>query len=264
MLAEFVIHPSLASADLARAKAWYTEKLGWLPEREFDGLLVYAVEGRILTVYETPSAGTARNTVAIWRVDHLRAEVARLRGSGVVFEDYDFDDFKTVEGIATDDDGTLNAWFRDGDGNYISIVEPHLRPGDEMDDPSLRGVGAMIAASDLGRARSWYLERLGFVPWKEYEEQLLIYRSGKSQFSVYQTPSAGSAKNTVAVWRVADLRAEVADLRARGVVFEEYDFGDARTVDGILTDAEGDANAWFKDSEGNILALAQMRAGEDF
>ena len=56
------------------------------------------------------------------------------------------------------------------------------------------------------------------------------------------------------------LRDEVARLRGRGVVFEDYNFGDGdKTVDGILADAEGDQNAWFKDSEGNILALAEDR-----
>ena len=123
------------------------------------------------------------------------------------------------------------------------------------------GVGAMLAASDISRARTWYEEKLSFVPYREYDDELLVYRSGRSRFSVYRTPSAGTAKNTVAVWRVQDLVAEVADLRSRGVVFEDDDVGDERTVDGILADAEGDTNAWFKDSEGNILALAQIRAG---
>jgi hypothetical protein len=46
-------------------------------------------------------------------------------------------------------------------------------------------------------------------------------------------------------------------------VFEEYDFGDeGRTVDGIMSDAEGDVNAWFTDSEGNLLALAEDRGGD--
>jgi hypothetical protein len=51
----------------------------------------------------------------------------------------------------------------------------------------------------------------------------------------------------------------MAVLRSRGVDFEDYDFGDLRTVDGVLTDPEGDLNAWFTDSEGNILGLAEDR-----
>jgi len=62
----------------------------------------------------------------------------------------------------------------------------------------------------------------------------------------------------VAVWRLANIRDEVGRLRANGVAFEEYDFGpDGRTVGGILSEGESDLNAWFVDSEGNILALAE-------
>ena len=60
------------------------------------------------------------------------------------------------------------------------------------------------------------------------------------------------------MWRLAGIRDEVGRLRARGVSFEEYDFGpEGRTVGGILAEGESDLNAWFTDSEGNILALAE-------
>jgi catechol 2,3-dioxygenase-like lactoylglutathione lyase family enzyme len=251
MLTDAKVHPSIATSDIQRAKAWYAEKLGWVPVREADGTLVYSVDGSIVTVFETPSAGTAKNTVAIWRVDDLRKEVASLRKRGLEFENYEFDDLKTVDGIAANDTGDLNAWFRDADGNYIGIVQQHPEP---EGDPAPRGVGAMIAASDLARARAWYVEKLGLTPHRDYDGEFVI-RSGATRLSVYETPSAGSAQNTVAMWWVEDLRAEVAELRGRGVVFEDYDFGEARTVDGILEDEDG-MTAWFKDSEGNVLALA--------
>lgn len=255
MLADAKVHPSLATADLARAKAWYADKLGWQPAREPPGVLVYEVDGRILTVFETPNAGTAQNTVAAWRVKDLRAEVARLRGRGLAFEELDLGDSKTVDGIVVDADGNLNAWFRDTDGNWITIVEVKPKPNDP---PAEFGPGAMIAASDLDRARGWYQERLGLTPFQEVSGELLLYLTGKTRFSVYATESAGTAKNTVAMWWVKDLPAEVADLRRRGVVFEEYDFGNARTVDGIREDEDG-MTAWFKDSEGNVLGLGQYR-----
>jgi catechol 2,3-dioxygenase-like lactoylglutathione lyase family enzyme len=253
MLTDAKVHPSIATSDLERAKAWYAEKIGWVPVRKVPGMLIYSVDGSTFTVYETPSAGTAKNTVAIWRVDDLRKEVARLRARGLQFEDYDFDDLKTVDGIATDESGILNAWFKDADGNYVSMVEQHPEPGEEPAEP---GVGAMIGASDLARARAWYIEKLGLTPYRDYEGELVIFRTGATRFSVYETPSAGTAQNTVAMWWVKDLRAEVAELRGRGVVFEEYDFGEARTIDGILEDDDGMV-AWFKDSEGNILGVGQ-------
>ena len=54
-----------------------------------------------------------------------------------------------------------------------------------------------------------------------------------------------------------DLAAEVAELRGRGVVFEEYDQPGLRTVDGIATTPVGRA-AWFKDSEGNVLTMTRL------
>jgi hypothetical protein len=66
-------------------------------------------------------------------------------------------------------------------------------------------------------------------------------------------------------WEVEDLEATVAELRSRGVVFEEYDLPGLRTVDGIA-DIEGnypskggvgEKGAWFHDSEGNLLGIGQ-------
>ena len=121
----------------------------------------------------------------------------------------------------------------------------------------LTEVHASLAASDIERARRWYEEKLGLVPFESWPE-LLRFRVGTSSFSVFHTASAGTAKNTVAIFTVADLRAEVTTMRSRGVVFEDYDIGGYRTVDGILEDEDdGSMNAWFTDSEGNIIGLAQ-------
>jgi len=261
VLSDFEVHPSLATADLAAAKAWYADKLGLSPIAEYPTLAFYRVGSTSFTVYETPAAGTAQNTVAIWLVDDLRAEVARLRARGVVFEDLDLGpDGRTVDGIQTGTDPisggpVLNAWFRDRDGNWISMVEQRPHPGEPtVDAPA---IAPMLAASDLGRARAWYADKLGLEPTHAAGGDV-VYRQGKTEFVIYATAAAGTAKNTVAVWRVADLRAEMAALRARGVVFEDYDFGDVKTVDGVLTDPDGDElSAWFKDSEGNVLGVVQ-------
>lgn len=118
-------------------------------------------------------------------------------------------------------------------------------------------VHAILAATDIDRARAWYSERLGLEPFREREGQLL-YRLGSSILTIYETPSAGTARNTVAEWHVDDIRAEMAALRARGLVFEEYDFGTAKTVDGLIADPrDGSLSAWFTDSEGNILSIVQ-------
>ncbi len=123
----------------------------------------------------------------------------------------------------------------------------------------LTDVRANLAAADVERARRWYEDKLGLTPYESWPEELLHFRVGASRFSIYRTATAGTAKNTVAVFEVADLRAEVAALRGRGVVFEEYDFGGGdKTVDGIIKSDDGALNAWFTDSEGNVLALFQQ------
>ena len=101
MLSDFPVHPSLAASDVKRARAWYADKLGWEPTIEPPGVLVYELGGAdsAFTIFETPFAGTAKNTVMNWAVPNVRATVGRLRARGVTFEDYDFGDFRTVDGI---------------------------------------------------------------------------------------------------------------------------------------------------------------------
>jgi len=247
------IHPSLATKDLAKARAWYADKLGWEPTIEPPGLVVFEIGGpeSAFTLFETPFAGTAKNTVMNWIVRDVAAEVGRLRERGVAFEDYDFGDFRTVEGIMTSPDGFQNAWFKDLDGNIVGVVS-------DAAAPASGAIATMLAAADLDRARAWYAAKLGFEPFNEIPGYILEYRSGGSRFEVYKTDFAGTARNTVAVWRLSGIRDEVGRLRARGITFEDYDFGpEGRTVGGILSEGETDVNAWFVDSEGNILALAE-------
>jgi catechol 2,3-dioxygenase-like lactoylglutathione lyase family enzyme len=247
-------HPSLATADIGTAKAWYAEKLGWTPKVDLPQVLVYEVDGSTLTVFPSPNARTAQNTVAIWAVRDLRSKVAELKGRGVEFPDFDNDEHEMAGGIHADENGVLNAWFQDADGNWISIVEDP-RPS-EVDDQV--GINLMLAASDVPRARDWYADKLGYAVFHDYGDEEVVMGQGRNRFSIYRAPSGQTARNTVGMWWVDDLRAEMADLRARGVVFEDYDFGDARTVDGVMSD-EGGMTAWFKDSEGNILGLGQYR-----
>ena len=260
MLSDYSVHPSLATSDIEKARDWYAERLGLEPIVAFPSLLAYQVEQTIFTVFETAAAGTAMNTVAIWRVPDLRAEVSRLRGRGVVFADLDYGDGdRTIDGVMTTADPAggfvLNAWFRDVDGNWISLVEQSEHPGEP---PAAMGVGAMLAAVDLARARAWYSDKLGLEPLHYFPDEEMVYRQGATHFSVYQTESAATAKNTVGVWRVDDLRAEMAALRSRGVAFEDYEMGEDKTVDGVYTDPDdGSLAAWFVDSEGNTLGVVE-------
>ena len=113
---------------------------------------------------------------------------------------------------------------------------------------------ATIPAADFARAQNWYEQKLGLKP-RVTEPMGAIYDlGGGTGFLLYPTPNAGQAPNTLMSFGSVDVRADVAALRKRGVVFEDYDFSGLKTQDGVakLGDREG---AWFKDSEGNILAL---------
>lgn len=119
-------------------------------------------------------------------------------------------------------------------------------------------IHATVAASDLARARAWYKSKLGLVPEVE-DPGGLWYRFGDGTFlSVYQTEYAGTARNTQAGWTVTDIEKVMADLRDRGVVFEEYNLGNGlATVNGLLTAGPFRA-CWFKDSEGNTFEVSQV------
>jgi len=115
---------------------------------------------------------------------------------------------------------------------------------------------AYIPVRDVNRARRFYEGKLGLKPKREVEGGV-VYEFGRGTACfLYPTPNAGSSKASQAFWQVEDLRREVDELRQRGIKFEEYHQPDMRTENGIFTGGGAKA-AWFKDSEGNILALVQ-------
>ncbi len=120
-------------------------------------------------------------------------------------------------------------------------------------------IHATVAASDIARARAWYESKLGMVPDVEDPNGGLWHRFADGTWlNVYQTQFAGTARNTQAGWTVTNLEGVMADLRARGVVFEEFDLGNGMaTVNGLLSSGPYKAS-WFKDSEGNTFEVSQV------
>ena len=113
-----------------------------------------------------------------------------------------------------------------------------------------------IPVKDMVRARKFYEEKIGLKPKQEYAGGV-VYECGKGSWVfMYPTPNAGTSRASTAFWAVDDVAAEVAQLKSKGVTFEDYDMPGLKTVDGIATGG-GAKTAWFKDSEGNILAVSQ-------
>jgi predicted enzyme related to lactoylglutathione lyase len=115
---------------------------------------------------------------------------------------------------------------------------------------------AYIPAKDVARARKFYEEKVGLKPKKEIAGGV-VYEFGKGTACfLYPTPNAGTSKASQAFWQVDDIEREVNELKKRGVKFEEYDMPDMKTKNSIFSGGGAKA-AWFKDSEGNILAVVQ-------
>lgn len=115
---------------------------------------------------------------------------------------------------------------------------------------------ATLPATDIDRAKAWYASVLKLEPIEIDDRGDAWYEIDGTRFLLYASEFAGTNQATAAAIGVDDVEATVAELRARGAVFEDYDFGeDFRTVDSILTTPDGRKLAWLKDSEGNILGL---------
>ena len=124
-------------------------------------------------------------------------------------------------------------------------------------------VAARLPAQDLERARAFYAEKLGLEPTEEREGGLRYVCAG-GEFALFASAGAASGDHTQMGWEVDDIEATVRELRARGVVFEEYDLPGLTTVDGIAEIAgnypskgTGERGAWFRDSEGNLLGIGE-------
>jgi predicted enzyme related to lactoylglutathione lyase len=118
-------------------------------------------------------------------------------------------------------------------------------------------IRAYIPVSDVARARKFYEEIVGLKPGEDYAGGV-IYECGGTEVFLYPTPNAGTSKASQAFWQVKDVEAEVAELKARGVTFEEYDMPGVTMKNSIATGG-GAKTAWFKDTEGNILAVSERQ-----
>jgi predicted enzyme related to lactoylglutathione lyase len=113
-----------------------------------------------------------------------------------------------------------------------------------------------IPVADLERARKFYEEKIGLTPKEVYAGGVIYECGGGTWVFMYPSQGAGTSKASTAFWAVEDVEKEVAELKSRGVVFEEYDMPQMKTENSIATGG-GAKTAWFKDSEGNIMAISQ-------
>jgi catechol 2,3-dioxygenase-like lactoylglutathione lyase family enzyme len=116
----------------------------------------------------------------------------------------------------------------------------------------------ILLSTDMAASRAFYHDRLGLEILAEDEERIVLRSGGGTQLAISRSTVGTSDTQTQVAWRTPDIRAEIADLRARGVRFEEYQAPDPVTVDGVADMGHSWA-AWFIDPSRNVLAVIEPK-----
>lgn len=123
MLSNASVTTMLPVKDMGRARAFYEGSLGLKPAGfKPDGKFVYLVGGSTLALFPKPEGTKAEHTAISFQVPDITASIALLKRAGVVFEDYDFPGFKTVNHVCVLG-AEKAAWFKDTEGNYLCLHE---------------------------------------------------------------------------------------------------------------------------------------------
>ncbi|MQY07476.1 VOC family protein [Actinomadura macrotermitis] len=251
----------LASTDPGRLRAWYEK--AFEAEADGDGFLRLGGVGLLIDGRDDIAATAAEPARVIinLHVGDASATARRLDALGATW----------VAALEyREPAGAWFATFADPDGNHVQIIE--LTPAywaarrKRLGGPVLAAasVTTRLPAQDLERARRFYAEKLGLEPL-ETRPGGLRYEG----FAVFRSAGKPSGEHTQMGWHVPDLAATVAELRERGVEFEEYDLPGLRTAGGIAEVAGnypsaggfGERAAWFRDSEGNLHGIGQTLRG---
>jgi catechol 2,3-dioxygenase-like lactoylglutathione lyase family enzyme len=117
----------------------------------------------------------------------------------------------------------------------------------------------ILLSRDLDAARGFYRDLLGLEIAREDPDDRIVFRCGGGTQIVVTLSTVGTKDSqTQLAWRVPDIHAAVAELRARGVRIEEYEAPDPVTTDGVADMGHSWA-AWFIDPSGNALSVVQPK-----
>jgi len=118
---------------------------------------------------------------------------------------------------------------------------------------------AVMPVVDIQRAKAFYSQKLGLqladlpVP----KDSALFRAGGDTMLYLYKREVGSKAEHTVAMWMVDDAEKTVEELNKRGVTFERYDMPNLKTDERGIAEVDGAKSAWFKDTEGNIIAITE-------
>jgi len=119
----------------------------------------------------------------------------------------------------------------------------------------IKSASTAIPAQDIKRARQFYEQKLGLTVAEEQPDGGVVYRTGETGFLVFPSMGKASGDHTQMAFEVDDVTTAVGELKSKGVKPEEYDYPEFKSHDGIVDMPDGEKGAWFKDSEGNLIAL---------
>lgn len=253
----------LASTDPDRLRRWYEEATG--AEPDVDGFLDFGFLGVLVDRRDDvgPRAAEPARLILNYHVTDIHAVAARLEELGAPW----------VSPVEYRDAGLWFGTVEDPDGNYVQFIETTSdywvqkrgRAGATNGPLSGASLAVRLPAQDLERARRFYADQLGLEPVDQREGGLL-YEAGGQEFAVFASSGRASGDHTQLGFVVPDLDVTVRELRERGVTFEEFDLGGLPVTDGIVEidgyypsrGPVGERGIWFKDSEGNLLAISQL------
>lgn len=251
----------LASADPDRLRRWYADVFDVQPDADgFLGLgLGLLVDHRDDVADRTVEPG---RVILNQHVPDIHAAAHRL----------DEVDAAWVAPVEYRDAGLWFGTVTDPDGNYVQLIQTtpeywvlkRERAGGTTGPLTGASLAVRLPAQDVERARAFYSERLGLDPIDE-RDGALLYSCGGQEFAVFASTGSASGDHTQLGFVVPDLDSAVVELRARGLEFERFDLGEHPVTDGIVEIGDyyptkpptGERAIWFRDSEGNLLGLAE-------
>ena len=119
-------------------------------------------------------------------------------------------------------------------------------------------ISAVLCSTDLGRSQAFYEGNVGLKLSTESIKNHLLFECGDgTTLLVYGRPAPNQANHTQVRFWTRDVESDVTDLESRGVIFEDYDFPNLKTVGHVATTAGVGKSAWFKDPDGNTIAIFQ-------
>ena len=119
-------------------------------------------------------------------------------------------------------------------------------------------ISAVLVSTDLERAQRFYEDKVGLARSAETIKNHLVFECGSgTSLLIYGRPSGNNADHTQVRFWSTDIHKDVAELIAKGIEFEEYDSEAFKTVNHVVTTKGIGRSAWFRDPDGNTIALFQ-------